>query len=142
MLKLVVSALLAVTLMFGPLAAVAAELKIGVVDPDSILMNSPAGKWVQDSIKKKAEELGKPLGTKRQDIGRQMEEFQKQASMMKEDARKTKGQELEKKIQEFRKAGGRRRKTAKRCSSKVSWPRCPRRWKAPWNRLPRMKSWI
>ena len=103
MLKLVVTALIAVTMMFGPLAAVAAELKIGVADPDSILMNSPAGKQVQDAIKRKAEELGKPLSTKRQDIGRQMEEFQKQASMMKEDVRKTKGQELEKKAQDFEK---------------------------------------
>ena len=98
MLKLVVSALIALTMMFGPLAAVAAELKIGVADPDTILMGSAEGKRVQDTIKKKAEELSRPLGTKRQDIGRQMEEFQKQASMMKEDARKTKAQELEKKM--------------------------------------------
>ena len=103
MLKLVVSALIAVTMMFGPLAAAAADVKIGVADPDSILMNSSTGKQVQESIKRKAEELGKPLGSKRQDIGKQMEEFQKQASMMKEEARKTKGQELEKKAQEFEK---------------------------------------
>ena len=103
MLKLVVGALITMSMMCGPLAAVAAELKIGVADPDSILMGSAEGKRVQDSIKKKAEELGKPLGSKRQDIGRQVEEFQKQASVMKEDARKTKGQELEKKAQEFEK---------------------------------------
>lgn len=103
MLKLFVGTLIALTMMFGPLAAVAAELKIGVADPDSILMGSAAGKQVQESIKRKAEELGKPLGTKRQDIGRQMEEFQKQAGMMKEEARKTKGQELEKKAQDFEK---------------------------------------
>ncbi len=103
MLKLVVGVLIAMTMMFGPLAAVAADLKIGVADPDNILMNSAAGKQVQESIKRKAEELGKPLGTKRQDIGRQMEEFQKQAGMMKEEARKAKGQELEKKAQDFEK---------------------------------------
>ena len=103
MLKLFVGTLIALTMMFGPLAAVAAELKIGVADPDSILMGSAAGKQVQESIKRKAEELGKPLGTKRQDMGRQMEEFQKQAGMMKEEARKTKGQELEKKAQDFEK---------------------------------------
>lgn len=101
MLKLVIGALIAMTMMFGPLAAVAAELKIGVADPDTILMSSAEGKRVQEAIKRKAEELGKPLSTKRQDIGRQMEEFQKQASMMKEEARKTKGQELEKKAQDF-----------------------------------------
>lgn len=103
MLKSVVGALITMTLMFGPMAAMAAELKIGVADPDNILMNSAEGKQVQESIKRKAEELGKPLSTKRQDIGRQMEEFQKQASMMKEEARKTKGQELERKAQEFEK---------------------------------------
>jgi outer membrane protein len=101
MLKLVIGALITMTLMFGPMAAVAAELKIGVADPDNILVNSAEGKRVQEAIKRKAEELGKPLGTKRQDIGRQMEEFQKQASMMKEEARKTKGHELEKKAQDF-----------------------------------------
>jgi outer membrane protein len=85
----------------GPLGAVAAELKIGVVDTNSILMGSAEGKRAQDAIKKKAEELSRPLGTKRQDITRQMEEFQKQASMMKEDARKTKAQELERKMAEF-----------------------------------------
>lgn len=103
MLKLVIGALITMTMMFGPMAAMAAELKIGVADPDNILMGSAEGKRVQDSIKKKAEELGKPLSTKRQDIGRQMEEFQKQASMMKEEARKTKGQELENKAKEFEK---------------------------------------
>ncbi len=101
MLKSVMGALLALTLMFGPMAAVAAELKIGVADPDNILVNSAEGKRVQETIKRKAEELGKPLSSKRQDIGRQMEEFQKQASMMKEEARRTKGQELEKKAKDF-----------------------------------------
>jgi outer membrane protein len=79
----------------------AAEMKIGVVDPDAILTGSAEGKRVQESIKKKAEDLSRPLSTKRQDLGRQVEEFQKQASVMKDDARKAKGQELEKKMQEF-----------------------------------------
>ncbi len=103
MFKLVIGALITMTLMFGPMAAVAADLKIGVADPDNILMSSAEGKRVQEAIKKKAEDLGRPLGSKRQDIGKQVEEFQKQAGMMKEDVRKTKGQELEKKAQEFEK---------------------------------------
>ena len=101
MLKLVVSALIALTMLFGPLGAMAAEMKIGVVDTNSILMGSAEGKRAQDAIKKKAEDLSKPLGTKRQDLGRQVEEFQKQAGVMKEDARKTKAQELEKKMADF-----------------------------------------
>jgi outer membrane protein len=101
MLKLVVSALIALTMLFGPLGAMAAEVKIGVIDSNGILMGSAEGKRAQEAIKKKAEELSKPLGTKRQDLGRQVEEFQKQAGVMKEDARKTKAQELEKKMAEF-----------------------------------------
>jgi outer membrane protein len=101
MLKLVVSALIALTMLFGPLGALAAELKIGVVDTNTILMSSAEGKRAQEAIKKKADDLSRPLGTKKQDISRQMEEFQKQAGMMKEDVRKTKAQELEKKMAEF-----------------------------------------
>ncbi len=101
MLKSVVGALIGLSMLFGPLGALAAEVKIGVVDTNAILMGSAEGKRVQESIKKKAEELSRPLGTKRQDLGRQVEEFQKQAGMMKEDARKVKAQELEKKMAEF-----------------------------------------
>ncbi len=101
MLKLVGCAVIAFTVLCGPLGAVAAELKVGVVDTNSILMGSAEGKRAQDAIKRKAEELSRPLGTKRQDISRQMEDFQKQAGMMKEEARKAKAQELEKKMADF-----------------------------------------
>jgi len=101
MIKLVVSALIALTMLLGPLGALAAELKIGFVDTNSVLMDSAEGKRAQEALKKKADDLSRPLGTKRQDIGRQMEEFQKQAGMMKEEARKAKAQELEKKMAEF-----------------------------------------
>lgn len=88
-------------MVLGPLGAMAADLKIGVVDPDAILMGSAEGKRVQEAIKKKAEELSRPLGTKRQDLGKQVEDFQKQAGVMKDDARKAKAQELEKKMADF-----------------------------------------
>lgn len=101
MLKLVVSALVALTMLCGPLGVLAADLKIGVVDSNAILAGSAEGKRAQEAIKKKAEDLSRPLGTKRQDLGRQVEEFQKQAGVMKEDARKRKAQELEKKMSEF-----------------------------------------
>lgn len=101
MLKSVISALIALTVILGPLGALAAEMKIGIVDTNSILAGSAEGKRVQESIKKKAEDLSRPLGTKRQELGRQVEEFQKQAGLMKEDARKAKQAELEKKMQEF-----------------------------------------
>ena len=99
--KLVISALIALTMIFGPLTALAADLRIGVVDSNSILANSAEGKRVQESIKAKAEELSRPLGAKRQDLTRQVEEFQKQAPLMKEDAKRAKSQELEKKMADF-----------------------------------------
>lgn len=99
--KLVISALIALTMICGPLTALAADLKIGVVDSNSILANSAEGKRVQESIKAKADELSRPLGAKRQDLTRQVEEFQKQSSLMKEDARRAKSQELEKKMADF-----------------------------------------
>ncbi len=101
MFKFVISLLIALTVVCGPLGALAADMKIGVVDTNAILANSPEGKAAQDSIKRKAEELGRPLGTKRQDLGRQVDEFQKQAGLMKEEARKAKAQELEKKMADF-----------------------------------------
>jgi len=41
----------------------------------------------------------------RQDLAKQVEDFQKQSSVMKEDARKRKAEELEKKMQNFQKQG-------------------------------------
>jgi len=85
--------------------AAGAELKVGVVDGMDVVSKSAEGKRVQDSIKRKSEELGKPFAAKRQDLAKQVEDFQKQASVMKEEARKTKAAELEKKMQEFQKQG-------------------------------------
>jgi outer membrane protein len=103
MLKLVVITLVAMTVLCGPMGAVAAELKIGVADGNSLLAGSAEGKRAQENIKRKGDELSRPLGTKRQDLSRQVEEFQKQAGMMKEAARKAKQQELEKKMADFEK---------------------------------------
>ena len=86
--------------------AAAADFKVGVVDGMDVVSKSAAGKGVQDAIKRKSEELGKPFAQKRADLAKEVEEFQKQASVMKEDARKTKAAELEKKMQEFQKQGG------------------------------------
>jgi outer membrane protein len=101
MVKFVGSALIIITMLLAPVAASAVECKIGVVDSNAIVMNSAAGKAVQEAIKRKAEELGRPLGTKRQELGRQVDEFQKQAGLMKADARKAKQAELEKKMADF-----------------------------------------
>jgi outer membrane protein len=103
--KIGVGLLLTVALILTPLWAAHADLKVGIVDGMDIVSKSSEGKRVQDSIKRKSEELGRPFATKRQDLARQVQDFQKQASMMKEDARKRKAEELEKKMRDFERQG-------------------------------------
>jgi len=100
-----VGLLITAALILTPLCAAHAEFKVGVVDGMDVVSKSADGKRVQESIKRKSEELGKPFAQRRQDLAKQVEEFQKQAGMMKEDARKKKGEELEKKMQEFQRQG-------------------------------------
>ena len=103
--KLGVSLLITAVLVLTPIWAAAAEFRVGVVDGMDVVSKSADGKRVQDSIKRKSEELGKQFAQKRQDLAKEVEEFQKQASVMKEDARKRKAEELEKKMQDFQKQG-------------------------------------
>jgi len=103
--KVAVGLLLAAALVLTPVWATATEFKVGIVDGMDVVSKSAAGKGVQDSIKRKSEELGKPFAQRRQDLGKQVEEFQKQAGVMKEDARKAKAEELEKKMQDLQKQG-------------------------------------
>jgi outer membrane protein len=103
--KVAVGLLLAAALVLTPMWAAAAEFKVGVVDGMDVVSKSSEGKRVQDNIKRKSEELGKPFALRRQDLGKEVEEFQKQAAVMKEDARKRKAEELEKKMADFQKQG-------------------------------------
>jgi outer membrane protein len=82
------------------------ELKIGVVDIDSIINTSPDYKRIEGSLKKKSEELGKPLQQREQELGQQLAEFQKQAQagIIKEDVRKQKESEFQKKFEEIQKS--------------------------------------
>jgi outer membrane protein len=103
--KVGVGLLLTAALILTPLWAAHADLKVGIVDGMDIISKSTEGRRVQANIKRKSEELGRPFLQKRQDLQRQVEEFQKQASLMKEDARKRKAEELEKKMQDFQRQG-------------------------------------
>jgi outer membrane protein len=101
MLKLGVGLLLTLGLVLMPLWAGAADVKIGVVDSSDILGKSAEGKKVQDVIKRKSDELGRDLQKQDQEIGRLVEEFRKQAAVMKEDAKKQRQAELNKRAAEF-----------------------------------------
>jgi len=103
--KVGVGLLLTVALVLTPLWAAHAEFKVGIVDGMDVVSKSSDGKRVQDSIKRKSEELSKPFGQRRTELAKEFEEFQKQAAVMKEDAKKRKTEELEKKAQEFQKQG-------------------------------------
>jgi len=101
MAKLGIGLLLSLGLLFSPLWSAAADLKIGVVDSSDIIMKSSEGRKVQDTLKRKGEELGKTLQRQEQEIGRAMEDFRKQAGVMKEEAKKKRQEELSKRASEF-----------------------------------------
>ncbi len=103
--KVGVGLLLTVALILVPLYAAHAELKIGVVDGMEVVSKSAEGKRVQDAIKRKSQELSRPFTQKRQDLARQIKDFQNQASLMKESARKRKAEELQRKMKDFERQG-------------------------------------
>jgi outer membrane protein len=105
MLKLGVSVLLTLGLVLTPLLATASNFKVGIVDGMDVVSKSAEGKRVQDSIKRKSEELGKPFASRRQDFAKQVEDFQKQSGLMKDDVKKRKAQELEQKARELERQG-------------------------------------
>jgi outer membrane protein len=103
--KVGVGLLLTAILLLTPMWAAAADFKVGVVDSMDIISKSAAGKGFQESMKRKTEELGKPFAQRQKDLTKEVEDFQKQASVMKEDARKAKTAELEKKMQDVQRQG-------------------------------------
>ncbi len=109
--KFVTASFLAFALVLLPLAAGAAEMKIGVVNTRELLNQSAEWKRAQENIKRKMEDLGRPLEKRREDIGRQMQEFEKQAAIMKEDARKRKQEEIQQKLRELQKQAAEADKT-------------------------------
>jgi outer membrane protein len=84
----------------------AKEIRIGVVDIEGIINNSPDYKRLEGSLKKKSEELGRPLQQREQELGGQIQEFQKQAQsgIIKEEARKRKESELQQKVEAIQKS--------------------------------------
>lgn len=87
-------------------AVAKAQLKIAVVDMGEIIFNSPEGKKAQETLKRKGQELGKELERKRAEFGKEVEAYQKQAVVMKEDARKKKEEEFSKRQMELQQQVG------------------------------------
>ncbi len=101
MVRLGVGLLLTLGLVLMPLWAGAADFKIGVVDSSDILGKSAEGKKVQDTLKRKSDDLSRDLQKQDQEIGRMVADFQKQAGVMKEEAKKQRQEELNKRASEF-----------------------------------------
>jgi outer membrane protein len=101
MAKLGMGCILALVLVFSPVWAGAADFKVGIVDSTSILGQSAEGKRVQDNLKRKRDELSKDLQRQDRELGRMMEDFRKQAGVMKEAAKKQRQEELSKRASAF-----------------------------------------
>lgn len=99
--KIGVGLLLTLGLVLMPVWAGAADVKIGVVDSADILGKSSEGKKIQDTLKRKSDELGRDLQKQDQEIGRMVEDFRKQSAVMKEEAKKQRQEELSKRASEF-----------------------------------------
>ncbi len=100
----IISSALILSLLIPTLAL--AEVKIAVVDMTDVIFNSAEGKKAQETIKHKGQELGKDLERRRNEFGKQVEEYQKQAAVMKEDVRKKKEEEFGKRQTELQQKVG------------------------------------
>ena len=86
--------------------ALAKELRIGVVDVEDIINKSPEYKRIEDTLKRKSEELGRPLQQREQELSQQIADFQKQAQagIIKDEARRRKETEFQQKIEDIQKS--------------------------------------
>jgi outer membrane protein len=86
--------------------ALAKDLRIGVVDIEDIINKSPDYKRIESSLKRKSEELGRPLQQREQELSQQLADFQKQAQagIIKDEARKRKETEFQRMIEDIQKS--------------------------------------
>ncbi len=86
--------------------ALARDLKIGVVDIEDIINKSPEYKRIESSLKRKTEELGRPLQRREQELSQQLQDFQKQAEagIIKDEAKKRKETEFQRTLQDLQKS--------------------------------------
>ncbi len=98
--------LVALFLALAPLGAQAADHKIAVVDMADVIMKSSDGKTAQANLERKRTELGKTLENQKKEIDKMIDDFNKQAQVMKEEAKKKRGEEISKRMDDFRKKAG------------------------------------
>ncbi len=100
--NLVVPAVLAMAFLTAAVPAVArAQQKVGYVDLQRALNEVEEGKAAKASLKKEFDQKQKALDDRKSEFDRLRTDFEKQAAVMSEEARRTKQGELERKGQEL-----------------------------------------
>jgi outer membrane protein len=95
-----IPALAVAALLSLPAAARAAELKIGYVDLQKAVGEVDEGKAARGQLKKEFDEKQKKLDAKEAELKQLQADFEKQAMVLSEGARKSKQEELERKFGE------------------------------------------
>ena len=90
-----------ITLTFFSLQLGAAELKVGVLDLQRIMIESNEGKKVDESLKAKHSEMQKELDKQQQELVDMQKDIEKQSLMLSMDAKEDKQREFEKKKREL-----------------------------------------
>ena len=90
-----------ITLTFFSSQLGAAELKVGVLDLQRIMMESNEGKKVDSSLKTKHAEMQKDLDKKQQELVDMKNDIEKQSLMLSMDAKEDRQKEFEKKQREL-----------------------------------------
>jgi outer membrane protein len=87
-------------------SALARDLKIGVVDIEDIINTSPEYKRIESNLKRKSEELGRPVKRREQELSQKLADFQKQAQagIIKDEARKRRESEFQRMFEDIQKS--------------------------------------
>jgi outer membrane protein len=101
-----VSTLVAATLCFGmgfsPQAKAADALRLATVDIQQVIMESKAGKQAKGKVEAERDLKQKELSAREEEITKLQRDFEKQASILSEAARKEKQEAIDKKVRDLR----------------------------------------
>ena len=98
LLSIVLAALLA--LAFGA-AAVAADLKIGVIEPQKVLDGTKSGKKIKDSLQEYVKSRQKIIDLEEEELKKMEEDLVKQSAVLSADAKKEKEETFRKRMVEY-----------------------------------------
>jgi len=97
--------MVAIALAFG-LPAWAAELKIGVIEPQKVLDNTKTGKKIKDSLADYVKSRQKIIDMEEEDLKKMEEDLVKQGSVLSAEAKKDKEESFRRKMVEYQRKVG------------------------------------